>query len=510
MSKYFIIAIAFLCSTIYIAAVLAQDKSTVWPALRSPPATAEGAGGLQGAIKKKDIKAVNQEVDKLGQQNDISAFTALSDTLVTLGAQPDIEIYWTIICGMASFTNADVTPKMADFIIKHKDDRLGKSLLVALRSNQSKEKSIVLNSIKDKVDPTMQDECIRQLDNKQTKIIDKDAKSIKSYRDLKIVQELDKDKIIVVRNDGDDPYNAQAGGKDRKGEPLFDGNFDRIEDVLTELGIPHTLIGKSELEKDSFDWDSKWIIIFNCNFFKDHCVNPEHLKMMSRRKKGAVECTSVCPGADNHLVKNFKLSDKAIKKIRQFVEEGGFLFTEDFNIEEILWRAFKGYIIHTKFLPEQTVKILPNPDAALHPYLKYVFETPPMQLPDSSGMTKTLVPESFNTEAQWKIDDDSPDLKILKKDKVTILISSPNLAKSQRSEGAMAVTFSVGSDAAENRLGGQVLHIMTHIAKFCPYEVTGQKSNIDEFTVQNLLVNYLEDCARHHSQPDKKQSEPGK
>ncbi len=59
---------------------------------------------------------------------------------------------------------------------------------------------------------------------------------------------LDKDKIIVVRNDECDENIKKAG----RG---FDGNFDHIELVLSTLGVSHTLVGKSELAKDSFDWN---------------------------------------------------------------------------------------------------------------------------------------------------------------------------------------------------------------------------------------------------------------
>jgi len=224
------------------------------------------------------------------------------------------------------------------------------------------------------------------------------------------------DKIIVVRNDECDENIKKAGGKAYDGSALFDGNFDHIQDVLTTLNIPHTLIGKSELDKDTYSLDDKWILIFNSNFFFEHCCNPEHLKLAPN----LISRVDVCPGPNNHQVHSTKLSDKAIKKIRHFVEEGGYLFTEHMNIQEIIERAFKKVIVHTRFLRGKLVKIQPASGQEQNPYLKYVFNTP-------YGWDLKSVPS-----VQWKIDDESPNIRIINKDKVTVLIVSPELAMSQR------------------------------------------------------------------------------
>ena len=499
MNKYLFLAVAIASLIVSISAILAQEA----------PLQGKPAESLQDIVKKKDVLAVKKAVDALVQQNNLLSLSALSNAIVSLGDSPDIEIYWTIMCGMAALTNEEVMSKTADFIVQHKDDKYGKSLLAAWRSNQSPLKPALLKGIKDKLSGEMLEECIRQLDNKLVKIIDKDAKSIRAYRDLKIVQGLDKDKIIVVRNDICDENIKKAGGKDAKGNQLFDGNFDRIQDVLTELGIPHTLIGKSELEKDTYLLADKWMLIFNCSYFRYHCCNPEHIKLYNPDIKRKDIRLLVCPGSEPHIIHSSKLSDKAIKKIKVFMESGGYLFTENWQIEEIIERAFKGTIASTKFLPEKTVKIAPYPGEVLHPYLKYVFEVPPVQidLVDSTGMTKTLIPGTFYSEAQWKIDKQSPNIKVLKNDKVTILIASQELAKKEQNEGAVAVTFPVKRETDKSSQGEQVLHIMGRLAKFSVVQsmgydkidmTVGQKNIADEFTLQNLLVNFLEDCAARH------------
>lgn len=301
--------------------------------------------------------------------------------------------------------------------------------------------------------------------------------NIKYASPFNSLKTLPKDKIIVVRNDECDENIKKAGGKNYKGEPLFDGNFDNIQGVLSRMGIEYTLIGKSELEKDSFNWDDKWAIIFNCNFFQDHCCNPEHLKQKITfpGNWGGPPC----PALSDHLIHKTKLSDKTIQKIKQFVETGGYLFTEDLGIEEVIERGFKGYICHTKYLLEQEVKILPAPDSASHPYLKYVFEAPP---PPNDYIKPP--PEISAVKPVWKIDDESPDIRIIRKDIVTVLIVSPELAKSNKNEGAVAVTWSVSPSS------GKILHIMSDLGK-------------QTILAQNLIFNFLSELNEHRPREKK-------
>ena len=69
---------------------------------------------------------------------------------------------------------------------------------------------------------------------------------------------------------------------------------------------------------------------------------------------------------------------------------------------------------------------------------------------------------------------------------------SPKLATKSNTDGAVAVTFGVsGSNivatGSEKRSsyqgGGRVLHVMSHFGK--------QKSKVDEFALQNLILNFI-------------------
>lgn len=506
---------------------------------------------LQTGIQKKDAKMVQQAVNELVSQNDEKSCTTL---LNTMNAPPDASLYWIILEGLSRFTDSSAVSKMAAYIISNKTKDISRDLLGAMKNNRSPSIIPLHKGILSKGPEDMQKECLHQLGSIQTKeslealmdflktldekkdnvlmresvnalkkvsgidrgvyqaswlawweenkgkqlsdiIKQKTAAGgtidkVSDYRDMTGVEDLPKERVIVIRNDICDE-NVKKSTRNK-----FDGNYDKIQDILTRLGIEHTVVGKSELEKDSFKWEDKWAIIFNCNFFKDHCCNPEHLSMDPTGVKGAVERTQGCPGQDKHLTHNSKLNKKVLEKIRQFVETGGYLFTEDLNIEEIIEPAFKGTIVKTKYLPGMNVPILPAPGATLHPYLQYVFEAPPSNnAPTSSeieksGETKSVKPGEFRIDSEWKIDDESPDIKIIGKN-TTVLIMSPKLVSKSNPEGAVAVTWGMsgsnivltGGEKASYQAGGRVLHVMSHFGK--------QKSKLDEFALQNLLLNFL-------------------
>jgi hypothetical protein len=502
---------------------------------------------LQSAIQKGEREPIKRAVDQLVLQNDTKACDAL---LAAANSAPDSGIYWILLEGLSRFTNTEVISKLTTYIITNKSKEIGRDLLGAMKNNRSPSILPLLKEVIEKGTYEIKIECIHQLsaittreslevligflktlDEKNDKELVKETilslkrvtgadkgnypaswlqwweenknkqigdiikpktaagdsiDNVSQYRDMTGVEDLTKDKVIVVRNDLCDEKAAKGG---------FDGNYDHIQDILTRLGIEHTVVGKSELEKDSFDWDHTWIMLFNCTMYKEHCCNPNHKPGKTKTSERLVNCE----GPGDHKSHKPEVSDKTIKKITKFVETGGYLFTEDMNINEIIVRAFKGIITSTKFLPEKNVPILPAPGAALHPYLKYVFEAAPSSssdAPDSSeidksGETKSVKPGEFRIDAEWKIDDDSPDIKVLKKD-VTILIMSPKLANKSNADGAVAVTFGVsGSNIVATgnekgpsyKGGGRVLHVMSHFGH--------QKSKVDEFALQNLILNFI-------------------
>lgn len=509
------------------------------------------AQDLQSGVQKKDSEKVKKAVEELVLQNDVKACNTLLDSLTP---PPDASIYWLIMEGISRLTSSEAISKVTTFILSKKDKDIGRDLLGAMKNNRSPNILPLLKEVLEKAPDDLKAECLHQLGAIQTKeslevlfnfiktLDEKNDKelvketisslkritgvdkgnypaswlqwweenkdkqigdiikpktaaggvinSVKDYRDMTGVEDLPKEKVYVVRNDRCDKHYQG------------DRNYDKIQDVLTKMGVAHTVLGKSELESDSFNWKGAWALIFNCNYYKDLCCGKG-----CKGGGGAVGArVEGCTGTGDHMTHDTELSKKTIQKIKEFVESGGYLFTEDLNIREIIVRAFKGVITDTKELPDRTVQILPAPGAVLHPYLKYVFEAPPSSSSDAPGMsgmpgmpppegksgeTRSVKPGEFRIDAEWKIDNGSPDIKILKKDVVTVLVMSPKLVDKSRPEGAIAVTWGVsgenivstGSNKTSYSGGGRVLHVMSHFGK--------QKSKIDEFALQNLLLNFL-------------------
>jgi hypothetical protein len=522
----------------------------------------QGAGNpaqdLQTGVQKKDGAMIKKAVDELVAKNDDKSYNELLTTLNSLATPIDPEAYWLLVTGIARFTNQDIITKITAFILSNKNKEVGKDLLRAFKSNPSNNIVVLFSAILEKGTYELQKEAVYQLGFLHTKeslgalfgflktlkpenkelikdviyfvknitgvdrgnypeswlqwwdenknkeigeiihpkeVISGNLDNVGNYRDMKDLA-ISKEKVIVIRND-----RCEKG--------YWDKNYDKIEDILTRLNIEHTVVGKSELDKDSYSLDDKWIIVFNCNFFKDHCCAPGHKPSTT---KSTTERSMTCDGTGPHQVHNTKLTDNTIKKIKNFVETGGYLFTEDLNIEEIIERAFPGTIMHTKFQPEQEVKIFPAPGATLHPYLKYVFEAPPSSTPpDTSEEKKSSetisVKGDFRVDTTWKVDEESPDIRITKKDLVTVLIVSPQLAKINKNEGAVAVTWGYagekmvltsGGTGPSYAPGGRVLHVMSHFGK--------QKSKIDEFALQNLILNFFMELNERHPRASKKGS----
>ncbi|HTF57232.1 MAG TPA: hypothetical protein VK661_08365 [Planctomycetota bacterium] len=195
-----------------------------------------------------------------------------------------------------------------------------------------------------------------------------------------------------------------------------------------------------------------------------------------------------------------------LDKIRRYVDGGGYLFTEDWALREILSVKFKEFVDVGNFLTQMEVNIYPKPGAGSHPYLRNIFTRPKPRVVQQQGGT---VSEGSDADFErishtWQIDRDSPTIKITNPSRVTTLIYSKDLGAASKGSDAVAVTFAVnaksggvggggggdpvatGAPIEQDRTkmsGGRVLHVMSHFSH--------QKSQTDEYTIQNLLLNFL-------------------
>jgi len=298
-------------------------------------------------------------------------------------------------------------------------------------------------------------------------------------------------KILVV--------GAKEGCKCKKPHDL-----DNIETIAQRMRLTVEYVSKKDLAKPAWTMaklDDYVAILCNCTFIEEHCICPT-CKPGGSSSLRRYQCT----GCNKHENAIYGMEPPALDKIRKYVDNGGYLFTEDWAMKDVLAQRFKEFVDMGPYITEMEVNIYPKPGAMSHPYLRNIFSRlkPRKKAEVEKGGTVAEGPESPDFERidhTWKIDNESPAIRIVNKAKVTTLIFSKDVGKAAGDKGsdAVAVTFVVapkgggggdpvatGAPIEQDRTrmsGGRVLHVMSHFGK--------QKNATDEFTIQNLLLNFL-------------------
>lgn len=186
--------------------------------------------------------------------------------------------------------------------------------------------------------------------------------------DAKVLQAVEAADIVVVR-----------------------GQYDRVEDVLRNLGIKHTVVNPHQV--GSLNLNAKQLLVVDC------------------------------PG---------NIPREGIEKIRKFVNAGGYLYTTDWALTNVVQQAFPGYV---KFSGRATDNDVVEVEVkqADHNLLKHL----------------TLAREN----PKWWLEASSYPIKVLDPQKVDVLITSKEMGK-KYGEAPIAVHFRYGD--------GQVLHMASH------------------------------------------------
>jgi hypothetical protein len=234
---------------------------------------------------------------------------------------------------------------------------------------------------------------------------------------------------------------------------LFHGKTDRIERVLESLKLPFRALDRERLMDTPLD-PARQVVVFACNGTRD------------------------------------RFSDEEVKKVRDFVAAGGYLFTGDIVLKSLTERAFPGQISFAGETPPEkwTVKIRPAAAGMTHPYARDVFPLDPFQR------------ENFT----WKIHEQTYLMKL--GEGVVPLVESEELAgmlaghkgggakggrggkKGPAAQGPVpvAVTFRYGGERVETgkATAGAVLHVLSHFQD-------QQTKEGDGFALQQLLLNFI-------------------
>lgn len=334
--------------------------------------------------------------------------------------------------------------------------------------------------------------------------------------------------------------------------PGHDYNYDHMEAVLQQMDIAHTVVLKEHFEKDPDKYlKDAWTILVNCNNIQNQCVCKECSRLLTERKRQGANigpttnrlygCPPDCPQGHDQV--SFRMSKETVERLKKWVGEGGYLFTEDWGIVEVVEVGWPTVVKSSEKTDAQggksvgtiaamDVTIMPGRGLTSLPLLRGVFTRPrpPAVEPDPNAGdagTKTRDPGAPSPAAppshRWKIDDESPSIKVVDQGAVTVLMESEDLQKAAGGDGSVAVTFRYGTGSprkqgegaapdrvrtgggggadagksrgrgewAEEQRGGRVLHVMSHFGK-------QQGSRDDTFVLQNLILNFIMESNRLH------------
>jgi hypothetical protein len=127
-----------------------------------------------------------------------------------------------------------------------------------------------------------------------------------------------------------------------------------------------------------------------------------------------------------------KFDQRGLNIIRTFVEEGGFLFTTDWALRDVLEKAFPGYVEYNgQATGDDVVRV-------------------EIHKKDDPLLATLIGPDD---DPQWWLEGSSYPIRVLKSDDVDVIISSKELGR-KHGEPAVFVTFEVGA--------GRIYHMISH------------------------------------------------
>ncbi len=331
---------------------------------------------------------------------------------------------------------------------------------------------------------------------------------------------------------------------DHPKEPGRDYDLDHMEQVLSGMGIAHTVVLKAEFEAEPERYlEHAWTILINCNYIQTQCICKTCRELLAKatnkgpKKNRLYGCP---PGCSRHENVSYRLEQATVERLERWVEAGGYLFTEDWGLIEVIEVAWPELVTTQKIatkgpngkeeeptlVKSMTVQIVPGRGTTSQPILRGVFTRPrpPAREPsddDGDGEGGTRVRDLPTNPAkppkhQWVIDDESPSIEVQDAGAVTVLMRSDDLAAVTGNDGAVAVSFRVGRGKprtserdrpttggtlegksrgkgawSEDLPGGRVLHVMSHFGK-------QQGSQNDTFVLQNLILNFIVESNEQH------------
>lgn len=199
-------------------------------------------------------------------------------------------------------------------------------------------------------------------------------------------------KVVKKRLETERPQDFAVLQKVEKADVVVvSGSYDHVQTVLASVGVPHVVVDAAHFSKLTLN--AKQLLILNCGL---------------------------------------TLDERGIAKVRKFVNAGGFLYTTDWALSDIVQKAFPGYVKSTgRSTANDVVEVqVKQTDSAFLKHLQLAKESP-----------------------KWWLEGSSEPIRVLNPKKVEVLIASREMKRKYGQE-AIAVTFPYGD--------GRVLHMASH------------------------------------------------
>jgi len=462
---------------------------------------------LRRALAAADDKAAARTIAALRRLGGEEAVSVLTSTASRLRRENN-ETYWLLVDGIASFGDSEALGAIGDFIVDHPKSLLASDVLFALERNTLSTKFKALVPIMNRGPGKFALQAVRQLSRLPVpEVVDAliarlektkpKEKELRRYLAGALTELTGKNFGADARlwkmwwaGNRDQPLGRGRRSTGRTGTVLdhvdeirrerivgleklparrivvikgkcvdwkrFDHNFDHIENLLERMQLPHTVITKEDFEA-GYRLDRSMVVCINCMMWREHCVCP-HCKPGHYTGNRLHRCT----GCNKHDIRTYKFSGAACKRLKKFVESGGFLFTEDWVLEELLERIYPDLIVSGPKLPEADVPAVPGPGEATHPYLEGVFhhdrKTLVVRRKGHAGKTGVFQPAEnvrkyfTRSKHRWKIDLDSPAIVVKNKRKVHVLLASPKLARTAEGNAATSENRRARTASTEYRI----------------------------------------------------------
>ncbi|MEK7483924.1 MAG: hypothetical protein AABZ60_06305, partial [Planctomycetota bacterium] len=480
---------------------------------------------------KQPYEELSEITEQLVKQNTKEAVQALEEVLVKTekGSKFHNDMYLILGKGVASFTNRDAMNEVGDFILKNKSMPIAQDVLFFMvQGNFHTNAEEMVIEIFQKGPPVLRDMAIGYMKLiRSKKTIPVLIEALKKEDKASGLQEKLMDALEAItggtgnnaeqwaswwsRNQGEELHelrkkrmSATSGWRDNDlekirdkkilvitsfctGEQKSDHNFDHIEDILVKTWkmneeVIH-IVRKEDFVKE--DLSNVLAILINCNLYWRHDTAKS---CRASGGPGGIRLSG-CGGPGPHNPMTHELSPEACAKIKKYVENGGYLFTEDWVLEELLevnwpkliWSTRRTSIKPTEGKEEKSrgglkhygIEVFITRGAASHPYLRGVW---------GNTLKEDMSTEAQNSQAEsrvyepakhgWIVDDDSPIVEVnLQNCQVLIETKDARLVKDGNG-GSVAVVFSPvpdkqvvitgeGIDPGKMK-GGRVLHVLSH------------------------------------------------